>query len=64
MRGCFLGNLAALLAIASIMRTDCFPVNFYQRLNRSRIERLNDPMLKMLKVIFLNSAVFPQKKFK
>jgi hypothetical protein len=30
----FSANLAALLAIASIMRTGYFPVNFYQSLNR------------------------------
>jgi hypothetical protein len=60
----FSANLTGLLAITSIMRTDCFPVNFYQRLNGWRTESLNGPMLKMLRVIFLNSTVFPQKKFK
>jgi hypothetical protein len=57
----FWANLAALLAIASIMRISCCPVNFYQRLNRWRIESFNDPMLK---AIFLRSVSFPQEKFK
>jgi hypothetical protein len=60
----FSANSAALLAIASIMRTGCFSVNFYQRLNRWRIESLNDPMLKMLRAIFLRSTSFPLKKLK
>ena len=60
----FSANLASLLAVASIMRINCLPVNFYQRLNSWWTESLSDPMLKMLRVFFLNSAVFPQKKFK
>ena len=42
MMGRFLGQFGLSLAVAPIMRTDYFPVNFYQMLKRQTRKSLNE----------------------